>query len=115
MVVVLNAAVPAVCEAVAGAADVGAVRSDVPLGFAGGVNLGVRHARGDVLHVLHDDTEVEPGWLDALLEALDREPRAGLVGSLVLDRLGTVQTAGYVLWRDGSTEPPWGDGAPPDP
>lgn len=116
MIVVLNAAEPGMAETLAArVSGVRVVTSEVPLGFAGGVNLGARHARGTFLHVLHDDTEVEPGWLDALVAALHDHPRAGAAGSLVFDLDGgAVQTAGHVLWRDGRTEPPW-RGAAPDP
>ncbi len=40
------------------------------LGYAGGMNLGVRHASGDALFLMNADVEVEPGCLAALLEAL---------------------------------------------
>jgi GT2 family glycosyltransferase len=73
------------------------------LGFGGGCNLGARSARGDFLVFLNDDAEAEPGWLEALVEAAERNPRAGAVGSLVLFRDGKVQEAGSIVWRDGST------------
>jgi GT2 family glycosyltransferase len=111
VVVVLNAAEPGLEEALRSAYEhARVVSSDVPLGFPGGVNLGARHARGELLHVLHDDTEVEPGWLERLIAALDERAEAGAVGSLVLDPDGTVQSAGAVLWRDGRTEPLPADG-----
>lgn len=56
------------------------VRSPVNLGFAGGVNLGLREAGGDVVVVLNNDTLVTPGWLRGLLGALAREPRVGIAG-----------------------------------
>lgn len=115
VVVVLNAADASLQEAldreVEGAT---VVASEVPLGFAGGSNLGAEHARGDLLHLLHDDTEVCPGWLEALVAALDDHPQAGAAGSMLLDFDGTVQAAGHVLWRDGRTTPPWA-GEAPDP
>ncbi|MDP9134667.1 MAG: glycosyltransferase family 2 protein [Actinomycetota bacterium] len=105
IVVVLNAAEPGMEEALRSAFEhVQVVSSDVPLGFAGGVNLGASHTRGELLHVLHDDTEVEPGWLDRLIAVLEDRPEAGAVGSLVLGPDGSVQSAGAVLWRDGRTE-----------
>ena len=40
-----------------------AVRSRNNLGFAAGVNLGVRHATGELLGFLNDDAVAGPGWL----------------------------------------------------
>ena len=47
------------------------VRSSTNSGFAGGVNLGLRHARGDVIALLNDDAIAEPGWLQAATEVLE--------------------------------------------
>ena len=105
-VVVLNGAEAGVRERLDTEVD-GArvVVSDVPLGFAGGTNLGADRARGDLLHLLHDDTEVCPGWLEPLVALLDERPEVGAVGSLLLEVDGGVQNAGNLLWGDGSTAP----------
>ncbi|HTI32356.1 MAG TPA: glycosyltransferase, partial [Miltoncostaea sp.] len=47
------------------------VRSRTNLGFAGGVNLGLAVAAGDVAVLLNHDALATPGWLAALLGALD--------------------------------------------
>ncbi len=39
------------------------------LGFGGGANAGVRHARNDVVVLLNNDMRVDPGFLPPLLEA----------------------------------------------
>lgn len=46
------------------------------LGFAAGTNLGVEAAKGDWIATINDDAVVEPGWLAALLAALESDPRA---------------------------------------
>lgn len=56
------------------------VRSPVNLGFAGGVNLGLAEARGDVVVLLNNDALATPGWLAGLRGALDREPGVGIAG-----------------------------------
>ena len=112
VVVVLNAAEPGLGEAVRDRPVVRLVTSDVSLGSPGGLNFGVRHARGDLIHVLHDDAVVEPGWLDPLVAVLDERQEVGAVGSRVLWPDGTIQAAGNVLWRDGRTTA-W-LGVPPD-
>jgi GT2 family glycosyltransferase len=48
------------------------------LGFAGGSNVGLRAASGEILVILNNDTKVEPGWLEALLSALEKHPDAGM-------------------------------------
>jgi len=49
------------------------------LGFAGGINLGLRHAEGHAL-LLNSDTLLPEGWLDVLLRALESDPAIGMVG-----------------------------------
>src|SRR3712207_8128242 len=44
------------------------------------------------------------GWLDALTETLERDKRAGAVGSMSLDARGRVGEAGRVVWSDGETQ-----------
>lgn len=73
------------------------------LGFGGAVNLAARHARGAFLALLNDDAEVEPGWLDGLVDAATRRPEAAAIGGLVAFPDGRLQEAGSVLWADGWT------------
>jgi GT2 family glycosyltransferase len=56
------------------------VRSPFNRGFAGGVNLGLAAAAGDVAVILNNDALATPGWLAGLRGALAREPRAGIAG-----------------------------------
>ena len=87
--------------------------SHVNLGLAGAGNRGRSVASGDLLIVLHDDAEVEPGWLEALVDAADAHPEAGAIGGKVLYPDGRLQNAGMVLWRDATSSPPWTGEAPP--
>lgn len=50
-------------------------------GFAGGVNAGIRVARGQIVVLLNNDTEAEPTWLEELVRALSGESRAGMAAS----------------------------------
>jgi GT2 family glycosyltransferase len=52
--------------------------SEENLGFGGANNLAAQYAAGPVLAFLNPDTVVQPGWLQALLQALQSDPRAGL-------------------------------------
>jgi GT2 family glycosyltransferase len=89
------------------------VASPVNLGLAGAGNRGRALARGEYLVLLHDDAEVEPGWLQALVEAAEAHPEAGAVGGKVLHPDGSLQNAGMILWRDATTAPPWVGRTPP--
>jgi hypothetical protein len=61
-------------------------------GFAVAVNAGVRAARGRYVALLNNDAEAEPGWLGALVAALDARPDVGSVASKML----TVRDPGIV-------------------
>lgn len=54
-------------------------------GFCRAANAGVEAARGRVVQVLNDDTELTPGWIEAGLEPF-RDPTVGAVTPLVLVR-----------------------------
>ncbi|RME59564.1 MAG: glycosyltransferase, partial [Caldilineae bacterium] len=70
------------------------LRQPINLGFAGGVNAGMRAAAGDVIVLLNQDCLVQPGWLDALLEALDCHPDWGIVGATICTSDGQIHHAG---------------------
>ncbi len=82
------------------------------LGLAGAGNRARAEAGGDFLVLLHDDAQIEQGWIEALLDAAANEPRAGAIGGQVLSPEGQLQSAGMILWRDATTSAPW-NGAPP--
>jgi N-acetylglucosaminyl-diphospho-decaprenol L-rhamnosyltransferase len=54
-------------------------------------------ARGRYIHLLNNDTIILPGALDSLIAFLDANPRAGAVGSRLIDRDGTVQASAKSL------------------
>lgn len=80
------------------------IRNPANLGFLRSVNLGANLARGRYLHLLNNDTQVQAGWLDALLAALRETPAAGLAGSKLIYPSGHLQEAGAALKRDGQVE-----------
>ncbi|MCB0205335.1 MAG: glycosyltransferase family 2 protein [Anaerolineae bacterium] len=72
-------------------------------GFIAACNAGVAAARGAVLVLLNNDTEAEPGWLEALIAALEKNPRAGSAASkmLLFDRRDHLHTTGDMMGVDG--------------
>ncbi len=88
------------------------------LGFAGGCNVGLAAARGEVIVLLNNDTEVEPTWLAELAAALGRHPEAGFAASrmMLYSARDTINSAGDLYRRDGTADargawqpygPPW--------
>ncbi|NUT54145.1 MAG: glycosyltransferase [Saccharothrix sp.] len=69
----------------AAAPGVEVVEAPGNLGFAGGCNLGVRHARGPVVAFLNNDARPHPQWLREAVRELRAEPSVGAVASKVLD------------------------------
>ncbi|GAA4840606.1 glycosyltransferase family 2 protein [Algivirga pacifica] len=53
------------------------LRSEQNLGFAGGNNLGSRHAKGDYLYYLNNDTILTEKTIQPLIEAFAEDPQLG--------------------------------------
>jgi GT2 family glycosyltransferase len=72
------------------------LRSPVNRGYAGGVNIALEHARAEYVAVLNLDMVVTPGWLEPLLELLDRNPVAGAACPLMVLKAdpGRINAAG---------------------
>ena len=72
-------------------------------GLAVGCNAGARAAGGELLVMLNNDTEAEPGWLAALVAAATENPQAGAIASkmLLFDRRDTLHNAGDLMGIDG--------------
>lgn len=79
------------------------LRCDANFGFIGACRLGATQARGAFIVYLNNDTAVQPGWLDALLDTFERHPDTGIAGSRLVYPDGRLQEAGGVIYRDGST------------
>ena len=84
-IIVVDDASPdrAASQVAAAFTDVRVVRLDRQSGFAKAANAGIRASRGDIVEMLNDDTEVQPGWADAALRWFD-DPGIGAVAPLVL-------------------------------
>lgn len=54
-------------------------------GFAAAANAGIRASSSELVALLNNDTEQDPGWLEALVRAADAHPEAGMFASKLLD------------------------------
>lgn len=78
------------------------VRADRNGGFAFGNNVAIRQCNGkpaerkpDHILLLNPDTAARPGAIQTLVEFLDAHPKAGIVGSQLLDAEGRSQCGGF--------------------
>jgi GT2 family glycosyltransferase len=77
--------------------EVRLIALDGNLGFAGGNNAGIRATSGEFVALLNNDTEVEPGWLEALVTCLRRHPDVAACDSKVF-----FHGSGDLLWSQGA-------------
>lgn len=72
-------------------AGVTVVHAGRNLGFAAGVNLGVRQCQSRLLLLLNPDVRVLPGAIDAAVRYLDAHPEVGIAGAVLWDGRGRWQ------------------------
>ncbi len=87
--------------------DAELLRSDQNLGFAGGINLGLRRAAGQVIVLMNSDVSASAETLQGAAEALLAQPGVGALSPLLRTpdgkpqafAFGDDQTPGYLLRR----------------
>jgi GT2 family glycosyltransferase/glycosyltransferase involved in cell wall biosynthesis len=70
------------------------------LGFLKTVNNGINHAEGKLIHLLNNDTIVQPGFLDHLVEVIENNDLAGAVGSKLIYPNHILQEAGCLVYDE---------------
>jgi GT2 family glycosyltransferase len=112
VVVVDNGCTDGGIDRLAGRDGVKVVDAGTNLGFAGGCNLGVSHAAGDVVVLVNSDAKVEPEAIAALAAAAQHDGVGIATGSVRLaDNPDLVNSAGNeihcsgVSWSGGFEEP----------
>jgi len=74
-------------------------------GFAHACNVGAEYTRSKYICFLNADTRVAPGWLDAMIDEIERDPRIGAVGNRQLDPDGRIHSCGSVWsWKTNHFE-----------
>ncbi len=73
------------------------------VGVAAALNIAVHSARGELIALLNNDIELDPGWLGELVAALERHPEAGSASCKLLNywRRGELDGAGDIFTRAG--------------
>jgi GT2 family glycosyltransferase len=77
------------------------VRLETNRGYVHAVNSALPSARGRYVVLLNNDTEVQPGWLDALVGMADDRQDVAVVGAKLIYPDGRLQEAGCIVWADG--------------
>ena len=90
------------------------IENKANVGFGSAINQACRASESEFIATLNDDAVAHPGWIEALVGAMDRHPKAGMCASCV--RLGDgskLDSAGMLLCADGSSKQR-GHGASPE-
>ncbi len=74
-------------------------------GFGRAINQGLQSSSAPYLATLNDDAAPHPGWIDALVSAMERRPDAGMCASQVrLFGESRLDSAGMLVALDGSSK-----------
>jgi len=96
VVVVDNASSDGSADAIEAAfPGVQVIRNERNVGFAGGVNVGLRASRHPLVLLLNPDTRVVGDVLSRLVDYASAHPEAGIVGPRVLNEDGTLQASRF--------------------
>lgn len=92
--------------------NINVVRNEKNLGFLLNCNNAAKQAKGEYIHFLNNDTQVQKDWLSSLVKLIESDEQIGMVGSKLVYPDGRLQEAGGILWQDGSA---WNYGRYQDP
>jgi GT2 family glycosyltransferase len=75
------------------------------VGFGTAINQAARESSAPWLAVLNDDAVADPGWLEAMMTAVEPRPDVGMVACrILLQGSGTLDSAGLLLCADGTAK-----------
>jgi GT2 family glycosyltransferase len=89
------------------------IENENNIGFGGAINQALKRSRSPFLAVLNDDAIAMPGWLEAMLKAMEESAGAGMCACrILLQGQSALDSAGMLLCMDGSSKQR-GHGQPP--
>ena len=92
-------------QAVQPRARVRVIANDRNLGFGAAVNQAIRQSSAPFVAVLNDDAVADPGWIEALMAAIESQPDLGMCAPQIrLANDGRLDSAGMLLGLDGSSK-----------
>lgn len=78
------------------------IRNRSNLRFLKNCNNAAKHAKGEYILFLNNDTQVQENWLSPLVSLIESDAAIGMVGSKLVYPDGYLQEAGGIVWKDGS-------------
>ncbi|WP_375579334.1 glycosyltransferase family 2 protein [Marivirga tractuosa] len=76
--------------------DAKVIKSDTNLGFAGGNNLGIKHAKGKYLFFINNDTIISDNLVDILLQRFEENDKIGMLSPKIkFYETNIIQYAGF--------------------
>jgi GT2 family glycosyltransferase len=82
--------------------DIRVVRNIRNLGYAGGVNTGIRAAKGSCIFTLNNDTRMEFGCIENLVKAISGDHHIGMCATKMLFPDNRIDSAGMCTSRSGA-------------
>ena len=71
-------------------------------GYLRSMNRGAALARGKWIVLCNNDIEVQPGWLEAMLDCAESDESVGIVAPKFVSPDGLLSEAGGIIWSDGT-------------
>lgn len=91
-------------ERLAGVPNLRVLRHAQNVHFLRNVNRALPQVRGEYCLLLNNDVQVTAGWLDALVEAAESDPKVGAVGPRIVYPSGHLQEAGCSFRPDCTSD-----------
>jgi GT2 family glycosyltransferase len=82
--------------------DVVVIENPYNLGFAGGINTGIRKARGSFIFTLNNDTWVDCHCIERVVNAMTKNERIGMCATKMLFPDNRINSAGLCISRSGA-------------